>query len=438
MRSQSLSAAWSPLPARASWPSSARRRGRREKDRSSSLRRAVQDATSSGQRTKRAWLRSTLRARGWPARAREAAALRRHLLSRSRLRSSCCLAGQVLLRPVRPRCSRAWPPRAASSAGSARCGRASAHRSARPAAMMLLTWSASEIAPTAIVAMPASLRIAVGERRLVHAAVDRLRLARRPGPTSTSIRSAPAALNSRAIATASSGVLPPSAQSCAEMRTDIGSCCRPHGAHRAEHFERIAAAVLERAAVLVVALVGERRDERRQQVAVRAVQLEPVEAGLGAAARGAHEVGASRGPCRRASSRARPGCARRQVLLRRRRRSAASCRSASGWSLAFPAAAASSPWRRRGRAACAIFAVACWRARSRRCASRRRAAPSFHMPAQPGVMRASGETQVISVNTSPAPPVRARAEVHEVVVVGHAVDARVLRHRRDDDAVLAA
>ena len=43
-------------------------------------------------------------------------------------------------------------------AGLARCGRATAHRSARPAAMMLLTWSASEIAPTAIVAMPARLR----------------------------------------------------------------------------------------------------------------------------------------------------------------------------------------------------------------------------------------------------------------------------------------
>ena len=53
------------------------------------------------------------------------------------------------------------PMRAASvsvHAGLARCGRATAHRSARPAAMMLLTWSASLIAPTAIVAMPASLR----------------------------------------------------------------------------------------------------------------------------------------------------------------------------------------------------------------------------------------------------------------------------------------
>mgnify|MGYP003694562511 CR=1 FL=1 len=65
------------------------------------------------------------------------------------------------------------------------------------------------------------------------------------------MRSAPAALNSRAIATASSGVLPPGAQSCAEMRTDIGSSAGHTARMRAKHLERIAAAVLERAAVLV-------------------------------------------------------------------------------------------------------------------------------------------------------------------------------------------
>ena len=36
--------------------------------------------------------------------------------------------------------------------------------------------------------------------------------------------SAPAALKARAISTASAGVMPPSTQSCVEMRTDIGSC----------------------------------------------------------------------------------------------------------------------------------------------------------------------------------------------------------------------
>jgi hypothetical protein len=58
---------------------------------------------------------------------------------------------------------------------------------------------------------------------------------------------------------------------------------RPRRAHRAEHLEREAQPVLQRAAVLVRAVVGQRRDERRQQVAVRGVQLDHVEARLDAA-----------------------------------------------------------------------------------------------------------------------------------------------------------
>ena len=42
------------------------------------------------------------------------------------------------------------------------------------------------------------------------------------GPEEQSIMSAPAALKALAISTASSGVMPPSTQSCAEMRTDMG------------------------------------------------------------------------------------------------------------------------------------------------------------------------------------------------------------------------
>src|SRR5580704_5641788 len=44
-------------------------------------------------------------------------------------------------------------------AGSTRCGRASATRSARPAATTVFTWSAVVILPTHIVASPPSLRI---------------------------------------------------------------------------------------------------------------------------------------------------------------------------------------------------------------------------------------------------------------------------------------
>ena len=70
-----------------------------------------------------------------------------------------------------------------------------------------------------------------------------------------------------------------------------GARCRAGVRRRARHVEREAQAVLQRAAVVVAALVGERADEGREQVAVRAVQFEPVEAGLGGAAGGGHEVG---------------------------------------------------------------------------------------------------------------------------------------------------
>jgi hypothetical protein len=116
--------------------------------------------------------------------------------------------------------------------------------------------------------------------------------------------SAPASLNRRAICTASSGVMPPSTQSWAEIRTLIGLSCRPHGAHRANTRSGIAAAVFQTAAVFVGALVGQRRNEGRQQVAVRAVQFQPVEAGLVAASGGAHEVGLDAVHVRHVASRA--------------------------------------------------------------------------------------------------------------------------------------
>ena len=90
----------------------------------------------------------------------------------------------------------------------------------------------------------------------------------------------------------------PACQSVAEMRTRDRLLRGPRRAHRVEHLEREAHAVLERAAVLVGAPVRERREEARQQVAVRHVQLEQVEAGpLGAARRRARSRRA-RGPCR--------------------------------------------------------------------------------------------------------------------------------------------
>ena len=63
-------------------------------------------------------------------------------------------------------------------------------------------------------------------------------------PDDTSMKSQPAALKARAIATASSSVLPPGAQSCAEMRTLIGRSAGQAARIAREHLERVAAARL--------------------------------------------------------------------------------------------------------------------------------------------------------------------------------------------------
>jgi hypothetical protein len=64
---------------------------------------------------------------------------------------------------------------------------------------------------------------------------------------------------------------------------------RHRGTHRLGHLEREAHAVLERTAVAVGALVGQRREELMQQVAMRAVQLDGVDAQRLRALRGLHE-----------------------------------------------------------------------------------------------------------------------------------------------------
>ena len=164
---------------------------------------------------------------------------------------------------------------------------------------------------------------------------------------------------------------------------------------------------------------------------MRAVELEPVEAAFGAPLRGADEIARARGPCRRASSRAASGCAgRRQSPTAR---SAASCPPAAARPR-LPSRAASSPSGPRGRAA-ARSSPACARARSRRCASTRRDARVGTCRRSPGLIRASADDAGHLGEHEPRAAVRAAAEMDEVVVVRRAVDARVLRHRRHDDAV---
>ena len=229
--------------------------------------------------------------------------------------------------------------------------------------------------------------------------------------------------------------MPPSTQSCAEMRTDIGSCCGQTARTAREHFERIAQAVGQAAAVVVAAAVGQRRDEARQQVAVRAVQFEPVEAGLGGVARRAHEVGASRDPCRR-GHRLRNRAAVVEVGHAARRRSAASCRSASGWSAPAPSQGSLvEPLAPAWPICIAILASVsrCTKSTMRFQASRLRLVPQARAARRDArVGRRAGHLGHHHAGAAQ----RARAQVHEVEVAGHAVDAAVLRHRRDDDAVL--
>ncbi len=78
----------------------------------------------------------------------------------------------------------------------------------------------------------------------------------------------------------------------------------------------------------------------------------------------------------------------------RRFRAAGRCPPRSAWSR---------PCGRHGPAACRSSPPS-WRGRNRRCASTRLPASSLYRPVQPGVMRASAETSVISVKMRPAPP----------------------------------
>src|SRR6267378_6819769 len=148
-------------------------------------------------------------------------------------RSSKSCRSRMLLRKICSLPGRYWggqeisaPYQAAAfsvNAGSTRCGRPSATRSARPAARMVLTWSDVVMLPTHMVATRASLRTC-SEKGVWNMRPYTGWASRTVCPVETSIRSTPASPKARAITTASSPVTPPSAQSVPEMRTDIGLC----------------------------------------------------------------------------------------------------------------------------------------------------------------------------------------------------------------------
>ena len=196
---------------------------------------------------------------------------------------------------------------------------------------------------------------------------------------------------------------PPSIQSVPEIRTSRGAVSGSTAAHGIDRLEQQPGAVLEGAAVVVVAAVRQRREELVEQVAVRRVDLDGVEADVHGAPGGVGE-GAAR---RSAISSTVEGCRvgvplegdgrgrdRRPATLRRRDR----CRTAA------PRAGRSTPCARRGRAACRSAAPwECTNSTIRRHAS---ACSSFQMPASCGEIRPSGTTADASVNTSPKPPLR--------------------------------
>ena len=81
----------------------------------------------------------------------------------------------------------------------------------------------------------------------------------------------------------------PSTQSLAETRTQTGRFGKG-GAHRFEHLQRKPQPVFQAAAVLVAPLVGDRRQELVQQIAVRGVDLDAGEPEPDRAQRGGDEV----------------------------------------------------------------------------------------------------------------------------------------------------
>ena len=167
----------------------------------------------------------------------------------------------------------------------------------------------------------------------------------------------------------------------------------PHGTHRGEHLQREAHAVLERAAVLVGALVRHRRDERRDQVAVRGVQFDHVEPGPLGHLRRRHELRPAPRPCRLDPSPSEPRSM--PTTGWPRRTSPASCRRpADGRSP--PSRVACCPCDRSGRSGSRSWPRS-RRARTRVSRCHAASCSGAYNPVHPGVMRPSGETHVISV-----------------------------------------
>ena len=130
----------------------------------------------------------------------------------------------------------------------------------------------------------------VGKGRLEHAAIDRA--ARGPGLASGDVDQVGACRVERArdlhrLVRGDTLIAHPVGRRDAHRHRPLGG---PDGAHRREHFERIAQAILEAAAILIGARVLERRDEAGEQISVRGMEFDHVEPCVGRHARGRDEL----------------------------------------------------------------------------------------------------------------------------------------------------
>ena len=242
-------------------------------------------------------------------------------------------------------------------------------------------------------------------------------------------------LEHRANATASSRVKPPSTQSVAEMRTEIGRSAGQTARTASKTSSGKRSAVLERAAVRSVRRFVSGREEAREQVAVRHVQLEQVEAASTARSRRATYCARTVVEVRRGPSPAAPGDTGevRERRGREQRPVAVLERQVDALPHQLRRALAARVAELDADLRASEFA---WTKSTMR----------FHggdLPLLPQA-RAAGRDAPAGRDAEhlghhqPGAAERARAEVHEVEVVDVAVDGRVHVHRRDDDAVLRA
>ena len=214
----------------------------------------------------------------------------------------------------------------------------------------------------------------------------------------------------------------------AHAHRQIGRHCGTHGI---EHFERKAHAVFQRAAVVVDAVVRQRRQELVQQVAMRGMQFDDIQAEAGGAAGGVDEAVADTGEAGLIE------CHRRWLVGQVRD---------GGRCHRLPAAGL----RRDQRAAIPGCCARGLASRMRQLDAerhRRILAHPFQHPTQRGFGVVRIEAEVVRRDAAigghrggfddqqSGAGQRELAQMDEVPVGGLAVFGRVLAHRRDDDAV---